>query len=231
MTQKELSNKIGISPTTMSDYMNGRSKPSHGVVQKIADFFNVGKSDIDTTYKDSISPTNDILLIYNKLHKERQERVYMFAKYQLEAQNEELANPDITVLEDYKEQRREKIQDLEDADWLGIVSAGNGEWLGEDNSEVIQLPKHIIPLEADYCLTINGDSMEPMFHDQSYVFLKKDVELHSGMIGVFILNGEAYLKRIWFENDGARLESFNPKYKDIYVTKEDDFKCVGQVVL
>lgn len=52
ISQKDLSEKVGISPSTMSDYMNLRAKPSHAVLQKMADYFNVGKSDIDTTYKD-----------------------------------------------------------------------------------------------------------------------------------------------------------------------------------
>lgn len=51
MTQKELADKINISPSTISDYMNLRSNPSHGVIQRIADYFNVQKSDIDSTYK------------------------------------------------------------------------------------------------------------------------------------------------------------------------------------
>lgn len=52
ITQKQLAKEIGISPSTMSDYMNLRSNPSHGVIQKIADYFGIMKSDIDTTYKD-----------------------------------------------------------------------------------------------------------------------------------------------------------------------------------
>ncbi|MDA9472093.1 helix-turn-helix domain-containing protein [Enterococcus sp. 5H] len=52
ITQKELADSIGIKPSTMSDYLNLRSKPSHGVIQKIADYFGIGKSDIDTTYKE-----------------------------------------------------------------------------------------------------------------------------------------------------------------------------------
>lgn len=51
ITQKKLSEEIGISPSTMSDYMNYRSNPSHGVIQKISDYFNVPKSDIDESYK------------------------------------------------------------------------------------------------------------------------------------------------------------------------------------
>lgn len=68
MTQKKLAEKIGISASTMSDYMNLRAKPSHGVLQKIADVFNVGKSDIDTTYKNSdesngIQTNNDFVIL------------------------------------------------------------------------------------------------------------------------------------------------------------------------
>ncbi len=51
MHQKELAKKVGISPSTLSDYLNLRAKPSHSVVQKIAEVFDVEKSDIDTTYK------------------------------------------------------------------------------------------------------------------------------------------------------------------------------------
>lgn len=53
VNQKETAKAVGIKPSTMSDYMNYRSKPSHGVIQKLADYFEVGKSDIDTTYKDT----------------------------------------------------------------------------------------------------------------------------------------------------------------------------------
>lgn len=83
ITQKELAESIGISPSTMSDYMNLRSNPSHGVIQKIADFFGILKSDIDTTYKE----TNDISRVFNQLHPDRQKAVYEFAEQQLSDQN------------------------------------------------------------------------------------------------------------------------------------------------
>ncbi|AYG01209.1 helix-turn-helix domain-containing protein [Lactococcus allomyrinae] len=51
MLQKELAERVGIAPSTMTDYLKLRSRPSHGVIQKMADVFGVAKSDIDTTYK------------------------------------------------------------------------------------------------------------------------------------------------------------------------------------
>ncbi len=45
LLKKKLAEEIGISPSTMSDYMNLRSNPSHGVIKKIADYFNIKKMD------------------------------------------------------------------------------------------------------------------------------------------------------------------------------------------
>lgn len=53
MTQSDLANRIGIAKSTMSDYMNFRSKPGAGVLEKMAAVFGVSKADIDTTYKDT----------------------------------------------------------------------------------------------------------------------------------------------------------------------------------
>lgn len=58
MTQSTLAKKIGISKSTLSDYLNYRSAPSYGVIQKIADVFNVNKSDIDTTFKVSLEDSS-----------------------------------------------------------------------------------------------------------------------------------------------------------------------------
>lgn len=59
--QTTLAERAGISKSTMSDYLNLRAKPSHGVLQKIADAFEVGKSDIDTTYKDKPTSKAELL--------------------------------------------------------------------------------------------------------------------------------------------------------------------------
>ncbi|MDZ5607066.1 S24 family peptidase [Bacillus pseudomycoides] len=53
MTQSDLANQIGIAKSTMSDYMNYRSKPGAGVLEKMAVVFGVTKADIDTTYKNT----------------------------------------------------------------------------------------------------------------------------------------------------------------------------------
>ncbi|WP_460023077.1 helix-turn-helix domain-containing protein [Lactovum odontotermitis] len=51
ITQRDFAKAIGIAPSTLTDYLKLRTLPSHGVVQKMADFFGIEKSDLDTYYK------------------------------------------------------------------------------------------------------------------------------------------------------------------------------------
>lgn len=50
ITQKEISFKTGIPESTISGYFAKRSTPNAGAVQKLSDFFNVSKSEIDPRY-------------------------------------------------------------------------------------------------------------------------------------------------------------------------------------
>ena len=89
ITQKQVAKEIGISPSTLSDYLNLRSNPSHGVIQKIADYFGVGKSDIDTTFKDSQedSFSSKVVNIMSSLTQPRKYNVLNYAENQLDEQN------------------------------------------------------------------------------------------------------------------------------------------------
>lgn len=105
------------------------------------------------------------------------------------------------------------------------VSAGGGQWLNEGSEyEFIYLED--VPKNADFTLRVRGDSMSPMYLDSDIVFVRANVIVESGQIGVFYLNGEGYLKML----RGNRLVSLNDKYKDIAVSDYDSFFCVGRVI-
>ena len=232
-TQKDLANILQVKPTAISAWESGRNKPLMDKVTIMATLFDVSTSDI---VGDTFNKNNSILSLINEtssqLNPPRQQKVYDFAESQLKDQKQETKqkkNP-ITSLEQIKK-KKESETIYGKVKWCGAVSAGTGEFLVDETYEEIELPIEQIPLEADFCLSVNGDSMEPTFHDDEYVFVKKQLDIFSGKIGVAILNGEAFLKRIWLENGGARLESLNKKYKDIIVTKNDDFRIIGKVVM
>ncbi|ALN76787.1 XRE family transcriptional regulator [Staphylococcus agnetis] len=213
MTQKKLAELINIKPSTLSDYLNLRSNPSHGVIQKIADVFGIVKSDIDTTYKEN----NDITSIYNKLTPPRQQNVLNYAHGQLEEQNAKNDNVIQMVT-------LSRIH----ASAAGVV----GEELFDDiYEEEVEFEADKVPKGADYCVLVNGDSMEPMIRDGSCAFIKKTDTVADGTIALVIVDGAGYIKRVDIYDNVIRLVSLNPKYEDIIVQSHHDMKVCGKVVL
>ncbi|HEG7448884.1 TPA: helix-turn-helix transcriptional regulator [Staphylococcus aureus] len=216
MSQKKLAELINIKPSTLSDYLNLRSNPSHGVIQRIADVFEVGKSDIDTTYKDD----NDITSIYNKLTPPRQENVLNYANEQLEEQNSKGDN--VVDINSYKQ---EKIP----VNVNGCVSAGVGERL-HDETLFTEMVKGPIPTH-DLALKVNGDSMEPMFKDGEIIFVEKTHNIKNGQIGIFIIEEEAYVKKVFVEDDRLTLVSLNKDYDDLHFYRNESVRLIGKVIL
>jgi transcriptional regulator with XRE-family HTH domain len=61
LSQKDFAKEIGIAPSTLTDYIKLRTIPSHGVIQKMADFFGIEKSELDTTYRPKTLDLNQML--------------------------------------------------------------------------------------------------------------------------------------------------------------------------
>ena len=230
LTQKDLANLLGIAPTAISAWEVGRNKPLMDNIEQMASIFNVKKSELlGDTFSELSQP--EILIIYNQLNDKRKEITLNFTKEPLKQQQEEanIVQGDFSINEDsniYKlEQHKIKHE------WRGPVSAGTGEFLFEEQSEYVEIDENEVPDRSDFCLTVNGNSMEPIFKDGSYIFVEEKEEIPSGTIGVVIVDGEAFIKRVWFEGTQARLESFNKAYKDIIVTRNDSFKIIGKVVM
>ena len=110
------------------------------------------------------------------------------------------------------------------------VSAGTGNFLVDGPKETIGLTKDIIPDTANYGVKISGDSMEPEFEDGQIAWVLKQDILENGEIGIFYLNGEAYIKKLQDDKNGVFLVSLNKKYPPIPVGENDRFDILGKVV-
>lgn len=74
------------------------------------------------------------------------------------------------------------------------VSAGTGSFLDEDNFEMVSFPENAVPAEADFGVRVSGNSMEPVYHDGQIVWVERCETLSIGQVGVFVYDGEGYLK-------------------------------------
>lgn len=77
------------------------------------------------------------------------------------------------------------------------VSAGTGSFLDGEDYEMYSSPD--ITEEAAFGVHISGDSMEPRYHNEELVWIEQTEQLDDGEIGIFYLDGNAYIKR--FQNN------------------------------
>ena len=76
--------------------------------------------------------------------------------------------------------------------------------------------------EADFAVEIDGDSMEPDYHDGDLALIKLDPDVPVGEVGLFVHDGMGYIK----ERGKKCLISRNSDYPNI----EGESQCIGRVI-
>lgn len=222
MKQTELSERTGISKSSISEWLNGRYEAKADKIVLIAKALNVNESyliGLDVPMENEVeqSSTKTILdNIFNKLEKPRQDKVVSYAKSELDEQNK------VVEIADYQIEKEYPYYD-------DAVSAGTGQYIGTSQRETITLP---VEFDADYVVPVYGDSMEPEYHDGDYIFVESTVNVSDGEVGVFEYYGATYVKQLILEDDHAYLHSFNQNgdYEDMKVDADSDFRVLGRVV-
>ncbi|HAR6524958.1 TPA: helix-turn-helix domain-containing protein [Staphylococcus pseudintermedius] len=218
ISQSELSRRTGIGRNSISDYLNGKYEAKQDKVFELAKALNVNEAwlmGFDISKNREIE--NSITSIYDQLTPPRQKRVLDFANEQLNEQNNKVLHINShNVIS-------------EEVAVYGYASAGTGETLIDGVEFTTQYNGHIP--NHDFALQVNGDSMEPMFEDKEIIFIDKTKQINSGQIGIFVIDGEAYLKKVFISDKGIRLVSLNSKYPDLHFDSSHDIKVAGKVIL
>lgn len=224
LTLDELANNLNNRyPETMnfnkgkiSKWENDKEEPRLSSVKILADYFDVP---LDYFNGNEV----EILPIYNKLEKPRQEKVLSYAKDQLEEQ--ESAN-NISMFDKY--------QDDEDyiTDYVeGLVAAGHGTFQEDNLHMEVKLRAEDVPDEYDTIAKVAGDSMEPMIEDNDLLFIKITSQVDVNDIGIFQINGKNFVKKLKRDYDGSwYLQSLNSGYEEIHLSENDDIRTIGEVV-
>ena len=93
------------------------------------------------------------------------------------------------------------------------VSAGAGQFLDSDRFSEMKVGDEV-SLDADFGVRVSGDSMEPLYLNGQIIWVHQQETLEDGEIGIFFLDGEAYVK----------------KYAPIKVSSGSVFRTFGKVV-
>jgi len=109
------------------------------------------------------------------------------------------------------------------------VSAGTGQFLDGEDYEMVEVGNEV-PESANFGVRVSGDSMEPEFHDGQTIWVRQQRSLMTGEIGVFLYDGNAYLKQLVALEDSMALRSFNSNYSDIIISPELPLRVLGKVL-
>ena len=125
------------------------------------------------------------------------------------------------------------------------ASAGTGNYIDEADFEMTDVNTEDVPAGADFGIYVGGDSMESIYHDGQLVWVKKCSEILPGQVGIFLYDGDSYIKmyseRIpdnpeeFTSSDGVMhmqpvLVSYNKNYPDRVIRPGTDFRVFGRVL-
>ena len=253
MKQKELASSVNISQSALSDLLNGKTKKLD--IQKAKDISKILGCSLDYLLDDAcnknsigsflspkelehikkyrqIKPHEKEMVdtVLNIAYKEYERLEKIKADRIMEQQASYLCSPaernypdGIYQIDDFKNEEEGRIS-IPVYDFG--VSAGTGVFLDNPCYEVVSMPEDALSRKANFALWVTGDSMEPRFHDGDLVLVKIQPSVEIGEIGIFVLNGEGYIKK-W---GGNKLVSLNPVYEPIMLTEDDALYCKGKVI-
>lgn len=115
---------------------------------------------------------------------------------------------------------------------IGEVAAGNPIVVYPDTIDTIQLPTIArIPKES-FLVKVKGNSLKDAYiFDGDIVIVDPNILPNNGDFTVVILEDSAVVKRFFKRNKVIELQSENPEYEKILITKnEANFSIVGVVI-
>lgn len=198
--------EIGLGRNTMTNFKT--SMPKADNLAKIADYLNCSVDYL-------LGRTDDPVL-----HKSKEESIIRIHTASTSTKNTKTSSPQ-------PDEEAETQQVIARQYFDMPASAGTGEWLGDDGSySIINVPLTDESRRADFIIRVAGDSMEPRFYSGDKLLILETRTLDVGDIGVFVLNGESYVKKL----GNSKLISINPAYGDIPYDKNDTISVVGKVI-
>ena len=229
-SQKELAKIVGVAPNTFHGYESGKHEPKPELLVKIAK---------------SCGTSVDYLLGHNSAAQQNlpplsSEAIKIAERFD---RLDDVGRGAVRAIMDYEEGRlaASAVQDHEEDNMEYLrhyfipAAAGYASPIeGEDYELVAKTAQ--VPHKADFCIDVQGDSMEPYIEDGQTVYVQRDASLNPFDVGIFFVDGDVFCKQ-FFEDDSGNiyLLSANPKRKSankiIMNDSTSTFTCFGKVIL
>ena len=223
LTQKELADKVGVKFSAIHKYESGMVvNLKRETVNALAQALDVKASWLlCLEEEEEKAPPREIDPIYDALNGSGRKELCRYGRYltgfaEYQAEN---AEPQITWIRHY----------------LVPAAAGYASPIEGEDYEEIPLPAGA-PADADFCIDIQGDSMEPYIRDGERVYVQRGAPIKEFEPGIFFVDGDVFCKQFCPGYAGETyLLSANPKRQDANITihRDSGRNCIyfGKVLL
>lgn len=241
LNKRTLSQKSDIPYTTILNwYKRGYESLTLPTLRKLSTYFNTA---LDYWFLDDITDPNygkshGFEVEYNEM--EHIKKYRFITEHSPEGANmvDTVLNREYSIAEQIKEKSK-RIAELEGAAqgdahnadvrlinyYYRLASAGTGQIIFDlPPTKRIEIPNIPEYKKVDYAIGVNGNSMEPVYHDGDMLLVEMTEYIDPGDVGIFLVNSESYVKKL----GNGELISLNPEYDIIPLT--EDSKCMGKVV-
>jgi repressor LexA len=211
--QRYVAEQIGITPSKLGHYENGRAEPDIDTLYRLSTFYGIS---LDEWLNLSIEHKHPLVAKYHALDEYGKRAIDALLDIETTRIQQAIADEDA----------KPKTRFIER--YYLPVSAGSGVYIDSNirQREMVEVPVNEKTAKASFVLTVKGDSMEPRYSDGDEILIQSMPSVDIGDLGIFILNDEVYFKRMGRKG----LESLNPKYPVINVTENDTIVCKGKVI-
>lgn len=220
LNKKEFAERLGVKYTTYNGYETGSREPASDFLILVSKKFNVS---ID--YIMGLTDTSEKLHSYN-LRSEEIEHIKNYRKL------EPLWQQAVDGLIETGLKQNLVLEPIPTTTIYPFpycsnmsASAGTGmPVLDMANFETVELKK-APPKGSTFLVRVAGNSMEPTYHDGDVVFIKRQDIIRIGEVGLWMVDGLAYIK----ERGDNCLISHNEGYSPIEIDEYTQVMCYGKV--
>lgn len=219
MTQNELADLIGVTGSAITNYEKETSHPKEPIMYKLFDALQV---DANYLFQDVVNvpkKVNDVTFAefeHIKKYRDLDDHGKKVVDFILDEEHKRSRGNIIPL-----EQHRNRLVQY----YQKFASAGSGQLVFDDVPvDLIEIPDVPEYKDVKYAIGVNGRSMEPLYYDGDILLVKPADDVAVGDIGIFIVDGQSYVKK----RGNECLISVNEEYADIPL--DESSSCLGEVV-
>ena len=227
LTRVELAERLGVSPSAVSNYENGLSFPKEDVMLRLFDCL---ETEPNVLFRDSYREGGRSL--------SASEQALLRQYRGLSLKGRETVRSVVDALCAYRDEVEEAGPEKQEPRVIPLyrnpAAAGYASPVFGEDFDYIPVTEDV-PQAAEFAVRISGDSMAPYIADGSVVYVNRD-PLREGDVGIFCVDGDLFCKQYSKDPAGVvYLFSLNRKRADADVILPPSGSrgpvCFGRVIL